>query len=242
MTEPTVIRFASGLGLDGYPALVRLCRQYLREQAQLVRRYDSLEQRGDLVENGVALDHTNITRTFARIDRESLAATIGLLAESSRVHVLGLRKCHAPAYLLAYLLRMLRDDVELITATAGSLTDELRRVREDDCFVAISIHRYSAATVLGARWARECGAKVVALTDNASSPLVGSADHTFYVEAASPSVLRSMTAFTTLVQTLAAGVAQAAGRNAREHLLVEEQLLAEFGVYTAGPDKPRAPG
>ncbi|MGH3311077.1 MAG: MurR/RpiR family transcriptional regulator [Streptomyces sp.] len=235
VNEATVVRFAAGLGLDGYPGLTRLCRGRLREQAQLLRRYDNLEQLGtdggDPLERAVALDRANIARTFARVDADSWHAAVKALAEAPRVHVMGLRKCHAPAYLLGYLLRMLREDVETVTTGAGTLTDDLRRVREGDCFVAVSIHRYAAETVRAASWARTRGAHCIALTDNPSSPLAASADQVFYVDAAGPSVLRSLTAFTSLVQALAAGVARERGHEVRATLLQEEELLKEFGTY-----------
>jgi len=235
VNEATVVRFASALGLDGYPGLTRLCRDRLREQAQLLRRYDNLEQLGadggDLLERAVALDQANIARSFARIEPATWDAAVAALAEAPRVHVMGLRKSHAPAHLLGYLLRLLREDVETVATGAGTLTDDLRRVRKGDCFVALSIHRYAAETVRAAAWARSRGAQCIALTDNASSPLAGSAEHVFYLDAAGPSVLRSMTAFTSLVQALAAGVAAARGHSARSTLLQEEELLDEFGVY-----------
>ncbi|MGW5124896.1 MurR/RpiR family transcriptional regulator [Streptomyces sp. NPDC004069] len=235
VNEATVVRFASGLGLDGYPGLTRLCQQQLREQAQLLHRYNNLEQLtaegGDPLERAAALDQANIARTFARVPSAQWQETISALAKSPSVHVMGLRKCHAPAYLMGYLLGMLREEVHTVTAAAGSLTDELRRVRAGDCFVAVSIHRYSAETVKALQWARNRGARCVALTDNPASPLATAAHHPFYIDAAGPSVLRSMTAFTSLVQALAAGVAQERGLGARSTLLQEEELLEEFGIY-----------
>lgn len=244
VNEATVVRFAAGRGLDGYPGLTRLCREHLREQAQLLRRYNHLEQLtgdgGDLLERAVAFDRANIARTFSRIGRADWDAAVHALSEAPRVHVLGLRKCHAAAYLLGYLLRMLRDDVETLTLGAGTLTDELRRVREGDCFVAVSVHRYSAETVRAFSWARSRGAVCLALTDNPASPLAQDADHAFFVEASGVSVLRSMTAFTSLVQALAAAVAHARGHEVRSSLLREEELLERFGTY--GADIPRPAG
>lgn len=234
VNEATVVRFAGALGLGGFPGLVTLCRERLREQAQLLRRFENLEQMdGDLRASAVALDQTNITRTFARIDDEHWESAVRSLAEAPRVHVMGLRKTHAPAYLLGYLLGMLREEVWTVTGELGSLTDDIRRVRAGDCFVAVSIHRYVMDTVRAAQSAYERGAHVIALTDNPSSPLAASAHDAFYLDASSASVLRSMTAFTSLVQALSADVAQRTGHSAREHLLEEEELLNSFGVYAA---------
>ncbi|MGW8376633.1 MurR/RpiR family transcriptional regulator [Streptomyces sp. ODS28] len=235
VNEATVVRFATGLGLEGYPGLTRLCRERLREQAQLLRRYESLERLGageeDLVEQSAALDRANVARTFARIAPAVWESAVDALATAPRVHIMGLRKCHAPAYLLGYLLRLLREEVVTLGAGAGTLTDELRTVREGDCFVAMSIHRYAAETVRAAEWARGRGARCVALTDNPSSPLAASADQVFYVDAAGPSVLRSLTAFTSLTQALSAAVAAQLGHEARSSLLQEETLLKEFHTY-----------
>ena len=235
VNEATVVRFASSLGLKGYPGLTKLCRERLREQAQLLRRFDNLERMdadgAGLLEQTVVFDQGNIARTFARIDESRWSAVGDRLAHAPRVHVIGMRKCHAPAYLLGYLLRMVREEVMTIGASAGALTDELRLVRPGDCFVAISIHRYHIDTVRAAQWARERGAYVLALTDTVESPLAESAHETFYVEASSASVLRSMTAFTALVQAMSGAVAQQLGHEVRATLLAEENLLSEFGVY-----------
>ncbi|WP_063052549.1 MurR/RpiR family transcriptional regulator [Nocardia arthritidis] len=237
VNEATVVRFANGLGLKGYPGLARLCQERLQEKAQLLRRFDNLEhmvaQGTGTREAQVAMDQANIARSFANIPDATWDAVAAQLARAPRVHVMGLRKCHVPAYLLGYLLGLLREDVATVTGTRGSLTDELRRVRSGDCFVAISIHRYSLDTVRAARWARQRGAHVVAMTDTPVSPLAAAAHETFYVEASSASVLRSMTAFTSIVQAMSAAVAHLLGHEGRENLLEEERLLAEFDVYTA---------
>ncbi|MFQ6396359.1 MurR/RpiR family transcriptional regulator [Nocardia sp. KC 131] len=241
VNEATVVRFANGLGLKGYPGLTRLCRARLQEQAQLLHRFDSLAHLAadgaGLLEQTVGLDQANIARTFARIDGVMWQSAVDRLARAPRVHVMGMRKCHAPAYLLSYLLGMLRENVVAINAGTGSLTDELRRVQPGDCFVAMSIHRYSLDTVRAAQWARQRGAHVIALTDTAVSPLATSSHDTFYIEASSASVLRSMTAFTSLVQAMTGAVAQILGHEVRPTLAEEEKLLDEFGVYADTPSE-----
>lgn len=243
VNESTVVRFASGLGLDGFPGLTRLCRELLRSEAQLLRRFATLEQAAagggepldpgahDLLELAAAYDHANVVRTLARVPRPAWGAAVEALASAERVHVLGLRKCHAVAFLLGYLLGMVRDDVHIVTAGAGTLVDELRRVRRGDCFVGVSIHHYSRDTLGGLRWARAQGATTVALTDNPSSPLATAADHAFYAETTGVAVMRSLTGFVALVQALANAVATARGDETRAALAVSEPLLEDFDVY-----------
>jgi DNA-binding MurR/RpiR family transcriptional regulator len=241
VNEATVVRFAASLGLDGYPGLARLCRERLREQAQLLRRFGNLEQLGsdgrDPLDLAIVFDQANIARTFSRIDRLSWNGAVEALATAPAVHVVGLRKCYAPAFLLGYLLRLVRNDVSVLTPGVGTLTDDLRQLRPEDCFVGIAIHRYTADTVRAFRWAQRVGATTIALTDNPSSPLAIRATHTFYIDTAGVAVLRSVTAFTSLVQALVTAVA-AQRAEARSALLVEEELLESFGTYTADESSP----
>lgn len=248
VNESTVVRFATGLGLDGYPALTRLCRERLRREAQLLRRFTSLTQLAeqdhqpleppggfDPLEQATAFDQANIARTLARVDRTTWSDAVAALAEAPRVHVLGLRKCHAVGFLLGYLLGMVRDEVAILGRGPGTLIDELRRVRPGDCFVAVSIHRYSRDTVQAFEWATGEGATTIALTDNPASPLVRPGGHTFYVDTTGVTVMRSLTAFTSLVQALTNAVAVASGAGTRDALVAGERLLDAFDVYAEGP-------
>jgi DNA-binding MurR/RpiR family transcriptional regulator len=235
VNDSTVVRFATSLGLSGYPDLARLCQERLKTRAQLLDRFGAVEyfaEAGDdLRARVVTYDQTNIARTLARITPDNWEQAVVTLATAPRVHVIGLRKCHTVAYLMSYLLGLVRDEVYLLTLGAGTLTDELRRLRAGDAFVAISIHRYSHATLLALRHARERGATTVVLTDNAASPLAPHADRCFYVDTAGVTVLRSLTAFVCLTQALVTGVAAHLGAETRSALRLEEQLLRDFDVY-----------
>ncbi|UWZ34656.1 MurR/RpiR family transcriptional regulator [Dactylosporangium roseum] len=135
VNEATVVRFATSLGLDGYPGLARLCRERLREQAQMLRRYGNLEQlessRRDLIDLAITFDQTNIMRTFSRVDRTNWDAAV--IATAPAVRIIGLRECYTAAYLLGYLLRLVRKDVTVLTPGPGTLADDLRHLRPDDC-------------------------------------------------------------------------------------------------------------
>ena len=251
----TVTRFATRVGLSGYPALARLCLRHLREQAQTVSRLDRLQEIAvanvddPSASTGAltwplaliaATDRMNVIRTFSRITEEEWRVAVEACSSGRSVYVLGLRKAFAVAYLLTYLLGLIREDVIQVSAEAGLLPDSLRRIRPGDVFVAISIYRYTLLTVQGIRFAKKRGATTIALTDTRASPLAAAADVVFYVETASVSVLRSLTAFTSLAQALAAAVAVSRGTRARSELLTEEDVLEEFGVYAVDPNQIQA--
>jgi DNA-binding MurR/RpiR family transcriptional regulator len=235
VNESTVIRFANSLGLDGFPAMVRLCQERLREQAQMLRRFETPANQPDDVSEiraGMAgLDQANISRSFARIDPEDWDTAVTALVDAPAVHVLGLRKCYPAAYLLGHTLQLLREDVTVLSQGAGTLADQLRGVHKGHVFVGLSIHRYTADTVRAFIKAHEGGATTIALTDSPASPLASSADVAMYLDTGSMSVLRSVTAFVSVVQALAADVAARGGTRTRSALLTEESVLDEFNVY-----------
>lgn len=232
--QSSLVRFASTLGLKGYPALVALCRDHLAEEAQLVSRFGrALEQfeSGGLLSTAVEHEERNLRRTFTRIEEEQWERTVRLLAEADQVYVMGLRKCLPIAQLMAYLLRMVRPGVTQVAPLAGALVDEMRDLRSDDVFVAISIQRYTADTVRVFAEAKRRGLRTVAFTDTAASPLARIADVTFLVDCEGVTILRSVTSFISLVQTLATAVALQRGTRSRDQLFTDERMLSEFSVY-----------
>jgi DNA-binding MurR/RpiR family transcriptional regulator len=235
VNEATIVRFAASLGLNGYPGLLRLCREHLKEQVQLLERLDSLEsfaaEDRDPLERALAFDEANLRRTFSRIEPEQWEQAVTALATAPRVHVIGFRVCFSVAYLLGYLLEMVRDDVHIVDNAAGRLPKDLRRIRKGDCVVAISLHRYTADTIAAFNYAREQGATTIALTDNSASPLAHGANATFLVDTSGASIPRSVTALISLAQVLVSAAAGELNTSARSALVLEEELLERLSVY-----------
>jgi DNA-binding MurR/RpiR family transcriptional regulator len=239
VAESSLVRFAAGLGLSGYPALAQLCREQLAERTQLVRRFEQAQQLGsgdNLLVAVTEQDQRNIAETMSQIDARTWDEAVAALARASAVHVVGFRKCFAVSYLLAYLLRLVRPRVHLLSQAASGLPDELRDIGEDDVFVAVSIHRYTMDTVAALQYAKQRGLRTIVVTDTAASPLFPHGDIVFLVETGSVNVLRSIVALTSLVQALATGVAIELGTASRSDLLLDEELLATFNTYAAGPE------
>jgi DNA-binding MurR/RpiR family transcriptional regulator len=232
--QSSLVRFATLVGLRGYPSIVALCRRHLAVGANLVSRFEQAKRssgEGNLLSKTLEHENANLSRTLARISSDEWDATVKALAECRQVHVMGLRKCLSVAQLLAYLLRLVRNDVHQLAPVTGSLVDELRELQEGDAFVAISISRYSAETVRAFREASERGLLTIALTDTAASPLARVAKHCFLIDCDGVTVLRSVASFIVVVQALATGVALKNGTRSRNELLADESLLERFNVY-----------
>ena len=72
----------------------------------------------------------------------------------------------------AVLLTHIFDNVHLINTTSTSeMFEQLFRISSDDVLIPISFPRYSQRTLKAAKYARNKGADVIAITDCAASPL-----------------------------------------------------------------------
>jgi DNA-binding MurR/RpiR family transcriptional regulator len=230
----SLVRFARTLGLAGYPAIVALCRQQLAQEAQLLSRFARAQERSateSLLSATIRHESENLHHTLSRVEPAQWDEAVRLLAETDRIHVMGLRKCAAVANLMSYLLRMVRPGVRQVAPMTGSLIDDIRDLRAGDVFVGISIERYTAETVRAFDEAKKRGLTTVALTDSAASPLAATADLTFLADCDGVTILRSVVGFIGLVQALATAVALHRGTSSRDELATDEELLAEFAVY-----------
>lgn len=230
----SLVRFAASFGVKGYPGLVQLCRDQLSNQAHLVRRFDQVSEESTtegLMASVLEHEQQNLARTFARISPKEWDKAVGLLAHGPAVHVMGLRKCLPVAQLLAYLLHLVRPRVHQVAPVVGSLADQLRDFQPGDVFVAVSIRRYTAETVLGYEEAKRQGLSTIVFTDNAASPLAKDADVAFFVDSQGVQILRSISAFISLTQTLVTSVARTLGTESRSELLIDEELLDQLHAY-----------
>jgi DNA-binding MurR/RpiR family transcriptional regulator len=236
VNESTIVRFATALGLPGYPQLTKLCQQMVQDKLQMVRRFDMLDKRsadgrGDAFQQAAANETANISRTFAQLDPGKWSQAVRAITDARRVCVLGLRLTYSLAHLLSYQLGLLRDDVEQLSLGVGDLPDRIRRLEDRDVFIALGIQPYVQDTVRAMDYACGQGTSTVALTDRPSSPLARRADISFYIDATGGSVSRSVTGFCALIQLLVGGVAAAGGEQTRKRLASEEQFLDALHVH-----------
>lgn len=219
--ESSVTRFANSLGLSGYPEIMELCRVWLAEQAQAARRSDGNGQEapGGVLSATLEQEQSNLTRTFGRLDRASWLAAVTMVAEAPGVPVLGLGESAPVAALLARKLVHARQ-------VGSDLVEDLRRLGDGEVLVAVSVRRYAADTVRAVEHAREAGVKVIALTDNAASPIAEYAQAALFAEIGGVGGFSSLTAFASLAQALAAEVVLR-----RSDLGPDDRLPASLGFF-----------
>ena len=109
---PTVVRFATKLGFDGFVALQAAVQDEMADQLRPAVQRIRERRSGDLLTNVLAADLDNVRRSLEDIDPDEFAAAVELVADRRhRVFVVASELSGAPGRLLAEHLDALRADV-----------------------------------------------------------------------------------------------------------------------------------
>src|SRR6185312_2979126 len=210
----TLTRLAKRLGLRGYDGVRKLHADAVRQRPDSYRgRAEELLVRRDsegdsaLVQDIFAslTQHLQNISSPDSIDRFTAAAD--MIASADRVFCLGQRSSFSVAYIFHYVRSLFGSNSVLVDGSGGSGIDALRAIGKGDVLLAISVNRYVRHTIDAAKFARDRGARVVALTDSEMSPLVALADEAILVRTETPSFFHTMTPAFAAVECLAALVA-----------------------------------
>ena len=104
---------------------------------------------------------------------------------------------------LDYYFRLMFPTVKLVdAASTGEVFEQIMRIDEHDVIIGFSFPRYSKRTSSALHFAKQNGAKVIAITDSISSPLVRSADYFLQARSDMASFVDSMVAPLSLINAL----------------------------------------
>lgn len=169
---------------------------------------------------------------LTRISPHSVAAAARALHAARRIWIAGFRSCRGVAELLNYELRLFRPHEVQLVGGSGPEDLDLGAFRANEAVVVIGFAPYSRASVLSARAARRCGARLIAIADTVAAPVAEGADHLLLFEsAASPGFFPSLTGAVAIAQSLAAAAFVLGGAGAKKRLEETETRLAATSQY-----------
>lgn len=175
VSESTVVRFASQLGYDGYPAMQRALQEIVRSKLTSIQRIQASNDTlfsADVVASVLHRDMDTIRQAIEGIDRSALETVVDKLMSARHIYILGVRSSSFLAGYLHFYLHLIFENVTLVTTnSAGDILESILRIGPGDVLVGISFPRYSQSTVKGVRYAHDRGADVVSITDSELSPL-----------------------------------------------------------------------
>jgi DNA-binding MurR/RpiR family transcriptional regulator len=229
ISAPTISRFARELELGGFAELrtaVAEAMQMLLDPVAKLRL--QLAQSGDQPRGTEMLDamHHQLQQIDTQFVGWQTAEIARAIAGARHVHVMGFGLSAHVAALIVLGLQPFCPGVSGVVEFGGTevAAGRLMAIGPEDVLIAITFPRYASDVVRLARYARDRGAKVFALTDSAASPLAPLADIVLLAPAEHPTLSSSMVAAVAIAETLVATVMLSDPSNAERAALLGEAI------------------
>ncbi|MFF0310236.1 MurR/RpiR family transcriptional regulator [Streptosporangium sp. NPDC004379] len=230
VSQPSVTRFAVGLGFAGYPEL----RQALRPLVvgdRVPPRAGDPRNANDL-QTAIDVEIGNLRGVREGLADPSPVAELGAaLAGCEPLPVLGLRVSSGLATTFAYFARRIHPDVRLMVHGGSELADGLHAARRAGAgwLVAVVLPRYPAEAVAALNQARELGLRTAVITDRRDVPF--EADVLLDAPVGERLVFDSHAAPLALAMVLVEAMADAAPLRTQARLEEYERMTDQGGVF-----------
>ena len=240
VSESTVVRFATELGYDGYPHLQRALQEMIRNKLTSVQRMEVAGDRmggRDVLQTVLHADTDMIRVTLDEIDRDAFQGAVDALMGAKRIYILGVRSSSALASFLGFYFNLLFENVTLVhTNSVSEIFEQVLRVGPGDVLFGISFPRYSKRTLSAMKYARDRGARVIALTESQLSPLARGADHVLLARSDLASFVDSLVAPLSVINALIVAVGMSRRDEIEQTFNKLERIWEEYDVYEKPED------
>lgn len=242
-SESTVVRFATELGFDGYPALQKCLQESMRNKLTAVQRIEaSLDQLGDgdALKKVMMHDIEHIRHTLYDTAPEVFNNAVESIVNASRIYIMGIRSSAALAMFMGYYFKLMLPNVTIVqTGSRSELYEQLMGMKEGDLLIGISFPRYSKQTVHAINYAHDIGASSLAITDSVDSPLAKNADTVLLAKSNMVSFVDSLVAPLSLINALIVAVSLKNHESVSKTFRRLEEIWEEYDVYQKNGDNKK---
>ncbi|CAN5177676.1 MurR/RpiR family transcriptional regulator [soil metagenome] len=230
----SVNRFARTGGYAGFAELKAQMALVMRDTIDPVQKLRDGQHSSKLTppDQYVAMGQANIEKLTRDNSDADIAAAAKLLSTKGRIYVLGFGLTTHVCGWLADALTPYSHAVSALSVSGGTeqSASRMSTIGKGDVLVAISLPRYSRDTAKLARFARERGARVLAIIDSHAAPLANEADLRLFVSAAHPLLPSSYVAVQLLCETLVAEVMRRNPASVAMAAELTESIASQIGA------------
>lgn len=235
ISESTVVRFAYGLGFEGYPEFQHALEEWIQNEwngvAKVGMKYGKSTQ-SEILTSVLNSDIDKISDTLQNINVEAFEAAVDIILQAKHVYIIGLRSCEPLADFLCFYLNMIRPDVINVKSSAMTeLFERMIRLDKDDVVVGISFPRYSMRTLKAMEFANDKNASIIAITDSERSPMCLYSSVNLCARSDMVSIVDSLVAPLSLINALVVALCLRCPEQVSENLKELEAAWANYQVY-----------
>lgn len=241
VSESTVARFAAELGFEGYPQLQKAMQELIRSKLTSVQRIEVTRARmrdDEVLDNIIGCDLANIRQTLEELPRDVFYQAADALVGARRVYIFGAGSCRTLASFMAYYLKLLLVDVQLIyTNSETEIFEDMLHINAQDVIVGFSFPRYSSKAVKAMHFAHSRDAKVIAVTDSEISPIAKYASWLLLAHSDMATIVDSLVAPLSIVNALIVAISLKKKEEIKSELTELESIWEEYAVYQKFEEK-----
>lgn len=235
VSESTVVRFANSLGFSGYPKFQDALQELIKTKLTTVERVEMANRDystdSKILENVLKADIDNIKETLDTLEEKSYEKAVNTIISAKKLYIMGLRSSIYVAKYLGYYLNYILDDVIIVRMDMGEPVEQMIKLGEGDVLIVISFPRYSKKTLQVAEFAKERGAKVIALTDSYNAPTAKISDVIVTVKNNMVSFVDSLVPAFSVANALVIGVAMREKEDIMSYFNELEDIWEKFEIY-----------
>lgn len=238
VSEATVVRFANFLGYKGYPHFQKAIQEMAKRKLTTVERlkisedvYDTME--GNDIKQIFQQEVERIKTMSDGLDLSAFQKAVRHILNARQIFIIANRSAVSPGSFLEFYFNMMFENAELIRNPHG-ISEKLFRLNEEDVVIGLSFARYTTNTIEAVTFARDRGAKIIAITDHMLSPLIPLADVSLTAPSEMPSFIDSFVAPLSLINALIIALGQKKRPEMERHLQELEHVWERFGIFYQG--------
>ncbi len=235
ISESTVVRFASGIGYDGYPEFQKALEECVRGKLSNMQKMDAKYGRSsqsEILTSVLSADIEKLQDTIDNLDPAAFESAVSTILSAETIYIMGLRSNEPLAAFLHFYLNMIRGNVVLLNTTSVSETfEQMIRISEKDCFIGISFPRYSMRTLKAMEFANDRNAKVIAITDSIHSPMNLYSSCNLLARSDMVSIVDSLVAPLSVINALVVALCLKCPQNVKKNLEMLEETWNNYQVY-----------
>ncbi len=235
VSESTVVRFASGLGYEGYPEFQTALEEWVRSQFSAVQRigvkYGKSSQ-SEILGSVLESDIEKIQDTIQNLDPIAFETAVDIILQAEHIYIVGIRSCEPLAEFLSFYLNMIRPGVILLKTTSVSeIFEQMIRINEKDAMIGISFPRYSMRTLKAMEFANDRNAKVITMTDSVHSPMNLYSSCNLLARSEMVSIVDSLVAPLSVINALVVALCLKCPEDVKNNLESLEEAWMNYQVY-----------
>lgn len=235
ISESTVVRFAFGIGYEGYPEFQKALEECVKGKLSSIQKMDAKYGRSsqsEVLASVITADIEKLQHTIDNLDPAAFESAVNTILEAETIYVMGLRSNEPLAEFLHFYLNMIRGGVILLKTTSVSETfEQMIRIHEKDCFIGISFPRYSMRTLKAMEFANDRNAKVIAITDSTHSPMSLYSSCNLLARSDMVSIVDSLVAPLSVINALVVALCLKCPQDVRKNLEMLEDTWNNYQVY-----------